>query len=139
MTKNTRNHPYHCPVEAAFDRIGGRWKAAVIWIIGYGSVRYSKIKDQLPNITAHMLSLQLKSLEEDGLIIRIQYEEIPPRVEYHLTESGLALLPILSTLCDWASLHYPDQVPSGYVRKSPGGSTCPASSPSHCSGTHDQV
>ncbi|MDU9375731.1 hypothetical protein McpSp1_03100 [Methanocorpusculaceae archaeon Sp1] len=139
MTKNTRKHPYHCPVEAAFDRIGGRWKASIIWIIGYGSIRYSKIKDTIPNITAHMLSLQLKSLEEDGLIIRTQYEEIPPRVEYCLTESGLALLPILSTLCDWAALHYPDQIPAGYIRKNPGGEICPDAHPSCSSGTNDQI
>ena len=120
----TRKHPYQCPVEAAFDCIGGRWKALIIWHIGYGVARYSDIKATLPKVTPHMLSLQLKALEEDGLILRTQYEEIPPRVEYRLTQAGLDLLPILDTLCDWAVLHYPDLIPAGYVRRAPGKPGC---------------
>ncbi len=116
----TRKHTYMCPVEAAFDCIGGRWKALIIWYIGDNSVRYSDIKAHLPKVTPHMLSLQLKALEEDRLIIRTQYEEIPPRVEYRLTQTGTDLLPILDALCDWAALQYPERIPAGYVKTSPG-------------------
>ena len=119
-----RNHSYLCPVEAAFDCIGGRWKALIIWYIGYGSVRYSDIKAHLPKVTPHMLSRQLKTLEGDRLIIRTQYEEIPPRVEYRLTQTGTDLLPILDALCDWAALQYPERIPADYVKKSPGMSGC---------------
>lgn len=116
----TRDHAYMCPVEAAFDCIGGRWKALIIWYIGGSCVRYSDIKAHLPRVTPHMLSVQLKALEEDRLIIRTQYEEIPPRVEYRLTQTGIDLLPILDALCDWAALQYPERIPADFVKKSPG-------------------
>ena len=119
-----RNHSYQCPVEAAFDCIGGRWKALIIWYIGGGVARYSDIKANLPKVTPHMLSLQLKTLEEDGLIARTQYEEITPRVEYRLTRAGLALLPILDTLRDWAILYYPEQIPADFIKRTPGKSAC---------------
>ena len=121
---NTKNHSYQCPVEAAFDCIGGRWKALIVWHIGYSVARYSDIKANLPKITPHMLSLQLKSLEEDGLIVRTQYEEIPPRVEYCLTQAGMDLLPILDTLCDWAILYYPEHIPADFIKRTPGKPGC---------------
>ncbi|MDV0443312.1 helix-turn-helix domain-containing protein [Methanorbis rubei] len=104
------------PVEAAFDCISGRWKPLIIWCIGYDKLRYSDIKTSLVPISPHILSRQLKSLENDGLIIRIQYQEVPLRVEYHLTPAGLELLPILGYLCGWASVHLPSRV-SSPVRK----------------------
>ncbi|MCQ2356879.1 MAG: helix-turn-helix transcriptional regulator [Methanocorpusculum sp.] len=119
-----RNHSCQCPAETAFDCIGGRWKALIVWYIGGGVARYSDIKTNLPKITPHMLSLQLRALEEDGLISRTQYEEIPPRVEYRLTRAGLALLPILDALCDWAILYYPEQIPADFIKRTPGRSAC---------------
>ncbi len=105
-----KENTYQCPVEAAFDCISGRWKSLIIWCIAYDKVRYSDIKACLMTISPHILSRQLKSLENDGLVVRTQYEEIPPRVEYHLTPVGLELLPILGCLCGWASLHFPDKI-----------------------------
>ncbi|MCQ2356834.1 MAG: helix-turn-helix transcriptional regulator, partial [Methanocorpusculum sp.] len=91
-----RNHSCQCPAETAFDCIGGRWKALIVWYIGGGVARYSDIKTNLPKITPHMLSLQLRALEEDDLNSRTQYEEIPPRVECRLTRAALALPPFLT-------------------------------------------
>ena len=107
---------YQCPVEAAFDFIGGKWKALIVWHIGRSSRRYSEIKHKLPKISPRILSRQLKILENDGIVIRKQYEGIPPRVEYNLTEAGLALLPILDQSCDWAMVYYPDHIPPGFVK-----------------------
>lgn len=118
----SKDYSYQCPVEVAFDCIGGRWKALIIWCIGSDVARYSDIKANLPKVTPHMLSLQLKSLEEDGLISRTQYGGIPPRVEYQLTHAGLALLPILDMMCDWAITYYPEHIPLNFTKRSPGNS-----------------
>ncbi|ACL17772.1 winged helix-turn-helix transcriptional regulator [Methanosphaerula palustris] len=112
--------PYQCPVEAAFDFIGGKWKALIIWHIGKSSRRYSEIKQKLPKISPHILSRQLKMLEDNGLILRKQHEGIPPRVEYTLTAAGLGLLPILDLTCDWAIAHYPEHIPKGFFKQPPG-------------------
>jgi DNA-binding HxlR family transcriptional regulator len=116
-----QSSPYQCPVEAAFDFIGGKWKALIIWHIGRNSRRYSEIKQRLPKISPRILSRQLKKLEDVGLITREQHEGIPARVEYALTAAGLALLPILDLTCDWAIAYYPGYVPEGFV-KQPAGS-----------------
>jgi DNA-binding HxlR family transcriptional regulator len=108
---------YQCPVEAAFDFIGGKWKALIIWHIGAENRRYSEIKQRLPKISPRILSRQLKTLEEDGILIRKQYDRIPSRVEYRLTEPGLAFLPILDMTCEWAKEYYPEHIPPGF--KSP--------------------
>lgn len=71
-----------------------------------------------------MLSLQLRALEEDGLISRTQYEEITLRVEYRLTRAGLTLLPILDALCDWAILYYLEQISADFIKRTPGRSAC---------------
>lgn len=102
---------YQCPVEAAFDFIGGKWKALIVWHIGRESRRYSEIKQALPKISPRILSRQLKALETDGIIVRTEYGGIPPRVEYRLTRAGLGLLPILTMTCDWTWLHFPERVP----------------------------
>ena len=108
---------YQCPVEAAFDFIGGKWKALIVWHIGTDCRRYSEIKQALPKISPRILSRQLKTLEEDGILTRKQFEGIPPRVEYSLTKAGVAFLPILSLTCDWAVDHYPEHVPQGFVKQ----------------------
>ncbi|MFA5221283.1 MAG: helix-turn-helix domain-containing protein [Methanoregula sp.] len=107
---------YQCPVEAAFDFIGGKWKDLIVWHIGNHNRRYSEIKQKLPKISPRILSRRLKTLEDDGIIVRTQYEGIPPRVEYNLTEAGIALLPILDLSCDWAIQHYPEYIPPGFVK-----------------------
>jgi len=92
-----------CPVGEALGVIGGRWKLRIICALYVdGTQRYNDLLKKTGGITGAMLSCSLKDLEADGIVTRKQYEEIPPRVEYALTEHGRALWPILHSLADWA-------------------------------------
>ena len=93
---------YNCSMELTLDIIGGKWKPIIIWHLGERTMRFNELKRKLPNITQKMLTQQLRSLEESQLINRKVYAQIPPKVEYSLTEYGISLLPILATLCNWA-------------------------------------
>jgi DNA-binding HxlR family transcriptional regulator len=90
-----------CAVEATLGVIGGRWKAAVLFQLSSGTKRFGQLKKLLPNVTQRMLTLQLRELEEDGLVRRTVYAEVPPRVEYDLTAWGHSLEPILQAMCEW--------------------------------------
>ncbi|WP_425060184.1 hypothetical protein SCACP_08530 [Sporomusa carbonis] len=93
-----------CPVVYALNIIGGKWHLPIIWALSQNKVlRYNEIKRKVCGITNMMLSQSLKELENNGLIIRIQYMEIPPRVEYSLTEAGISLLPALAELAKWGA------------------------------------
>jgi DNA-binding HxlR family transcriptional regulator len=94
---------YHCPVEAALDVIGGKWKPLILWALGDKILRFSELQKALPEINTKMLTKQLRALEEDGVIERTVYAEVPPRVEYMITEFGKTLIPILEALCDWGA------------------------------------
>ena len=94
---------FHCPVEAALDVIGGKWKPLILWALGESVMRFSELQRVLPGVNAKMLTKQLRELEEDGIILRTVYPEVPPRVEYRITEFGMTLIPILQALCDWGA------------------------------------
>ena len=81
--------------------IGGKWKTVVLWYLRNGRKRFSELKRHIPDITEKMLSLQLKQLEADGFIGKTIYPEVPPRVEYFLTDAGNTLLPVLEVLARW--------------------------------------
>lgn len=86
----------------ALSIISGKWKLKLLYIIGYHeTIRYGEIKRQAAPITHKMLSAQLKELESDGLIIRTEYPQIPPKVEYTLSEKGYGLLPMFDELYHW--------------------------------------
>jgi len=91
----------NCAVESALGVIGGRWKGVVVWWLLRGKLRFGELRRKLPNCTERMLTVQLRELEEDGLVTRTVYAEVPPRVEYELTAFGKSLEPILSALRDW--------------------------------------
>ena len=92
-----------CPIGEALSLIGGRWKLRIICTLyANGTQRYNDLVKATKGVTNAMLSSSLKDLERDGLITRKQYEEIPPRVEYSLTEHGRELWPILHRLAHWA-------------------------------------
>ena len=97
-----KGNEYSCSMELTLDIIGGKWKPLIIWHLGEKTLRFSELKRALPNITQKMLTQQLRALEEDQLVNRFVYAEVPPKVEYSLTEKGKTLLPVLSTLCKWA-------------------------------------
>lgn len=90
------------PFEYALSVIGGKWKMHILFWLWKGEIlRYGELKTALPKITHKMLSNQLKELESDGLIIRKEYPQVPPKVEYSLSERGKSLMPVLQSLCLW--------------------------------------
>lgn len=94
-----------CNLTYSLNILGGRWKFLILAQLEKGRLRYSEIKRRVPNITERMLTLQLREMEKDGLLIRTVHPEIPPRVEYELTEIGKDLLPICANLHQWGSKH----------------------------------
>src|SRR4030095_9032254 len=92
---------YHCAMDVTMDYIGGKWKTVVLWYLRKDKKRFSELRRLIPNITEKMLSLQLKGLESDGLIGRKIYPEVPPRVEYYLTDFGKTLIPMLEEIAKW--------------------------------------
>ena len=91
----------NCPFTRAIGTIGNKWKPIIINVIGTRSIRFGQLDAIVPNISRKVLTEQLKELEEDGLLQRLAYKEIPPRVEYSLSEKGLAFLPILESIKEW--------------------------------------
>lgn len=92
---------YHCALDITMDYIGGKWKTVVLWYLRKGTKRFSELRRHIPEITEKMLSMQLKQLEEDGIVERKAYPEVPPRVEYVLTDEGKTLLPMLEEMAAW--------------------------------------
>jgi DNA-binding HxlR family transcriptional regulator len=92
---------YHCALDITMDYIGGKWKAVVLWYLRNRTMRFGELRKQIPDITEKMLSLQLKSLEESGLVKREVFAEVPLRVEYSLTAFGKTLVPALEAIAKW--------------------------------------
>lgn len=95
---------YHCALDVTMDYIGGKWKTIVLWYLRGGPRRFSELDRVIPGITEKMLSVQLRALEKDGLVTRTVYPEVPPRVEYTLTDEGRTLLPLLEEIAKWGRL-----------------------------------
>lgn len=93
----------NCPVTATVGVIGGKWKILILYLIGNDINRFGKLNMLLKDISKQMLTTQLRELERDGIIKRVIYPEIPPRVEYFLTEKGKALQPVFVALRDWGN------------------------------------
>ena len=94
------------PFNEALDLISGKWKMNILYALSrLGKLRYGQIKNLLENITPHVLATKLKELEAEGLIKRVVYPEVPPKVEYSITTKGESLLPILKQLCDWGKIN----------------------------------
>lgn len=92
---------YNCFFQLATDMIGGKWKGMVLWALKKDVKRNGELKKVIPLISQKMLTQQLRELEEVGIVERIVYPVIPPKVEYKLTKSGQKLIPILEELHDW--------------------------------------
>jgi DNA-binding HxlR family transcriptional regulator len=94
----------HCPVRNVIDRIGDKWSMLILLLLEEGEVlRFNEIHKYIGTISQKMLTVTLKTLESDGLVIRTLYPQIPPRVEYKLSERGITLLPHLNSLVTWAA------------------------------------
>lgn len=113
MTDRKKNSTYSlnekiiidCDLTYAVNKIEGRWKILIIDKLAHRKLRFGELKNELPYITERMLSLQLRMLEKDGLVKRTVYAEIPPRVEYELTEMAREFLPIFKQLSAWGNRH----------------------------------
>ncbi len=99
--KTQEDTHHHCPTEATLAVIGGRWKVPILWNLLPGVCRFGELSRKLGGVTQKMLTQQLRELEADGLVHRKVYPEVPPRVEYSLTDLGRSLQPVIGALSDW--------------------------------------
>lgn len=98
--------PEYCKVRDALSILVGKWKPIILlYLMSEGTMRYGELKKALVSITPKMLTNQLRELEEEGLISREVYREVPPKVEYSITEYGMTLKPILEAMHEWGTNH----------------------------------
>lgn len=102
-----------CPLEAALDVMGSKWKATILFRLLEGTKRFNELRRIMPNVTQRMLTLQLRELEADGMILRKVFAEVPPKVEYSLSDLGRTLEPLLRELYDWGQTHIQRKRPEG--------------------------
>ena len=96
-----------CPLEYGLAIFGGKWKSRIICVLAAKErLRYSTLRKEMYNITDAVLAATLKDLMEDGIVDRKSYDEIPPRVEYSLTQKGASVVPILQSICAWSDIFY---------------------------------
>jgi DNA-binding HxlR family transcriptional regulator len=99
--KNKDFNPNNCPVTHCLNRIGGKWKIMIIYAISKNCNRFSLLKKVMPDISKQMLVNQLRELEEDKIIERTAFAQVPPRVEYKITKYGSSLRPVISVMQEW--------------------------------------
>jgi len=96
-----------CPIRNVLGRFADKWSLLILCNLqAHDKLRYTEIRKAVPDISQKMLTSTLKQLEQDHLVNRKAYAEIPPRVEYSLTELGLSLMPIIGQMIDWAQVHF---------------------------------
>jgi DNA-binding HxlR family transcriptional regulator len=97
------NKTFNCPMEVTMDLIGGKWKVLILWHLSSGMLRFNELKRRFPDVTQKMLTQQLRDLEADGLVLRKVYPQVPPKVEYSLTETGSSIVPVLKQMNEWGA------------------------------------
>ncbi len=105
MPSDNHDCELRCPVEATLSLIGGKWKGIVLYHLLSGTIRFNELRRLMPAITQRMLTKQLRELEADKLIMRKVYPEVPPKVEYSMTEYGQTLAPVIKSLREWGAQH----------------------------------
>lgn len=105
MSEDTTVYDNEYPARRLLDVVGNRWTPIVIFILGRGTKRYGEMQRHLPDISKKMLTQTLRALEEDGLLKRTVYAQVPPRVDYELTALGRVYLEPVTALCRWATKH----------------------------------
>ncbi|MFE7458133.1 winged helix-turn-helix transcriptional regulator [Streptomyces sp. NPDC057554] len=104
MAPSARNGPYFCGIDAAMDVVTGKWKPLILWELDhYGTRRFAELRRGLPGVSEKMLIQHLREMEEDGLVHREVYRQMPPKVEYSLTEHGVSLNAALASLGRWGT------------------------------------
>lgn len=101
MRSVRRPGAYVCGIDAAMDVIGGKWKVLILWALDEKPCRFGELRRAVPGVTEKVLSSHLKELEDDGIVHREEYAEVPPRVEYSLTPRGVSLNAALAPLGEW--------------------------------------
>ncbi len=104
------DNPLNCPVTRTMSIIGGKWKPIILNCIGDRTIRFGKLNQIIPSISNKVLTSELRELEQFGLVQRMEFHEMPPRVEYSLTDSGKSLIPLLHELADWGRSHAAQQI-----------------------------
>ncbi|MEA2658271.1 MAG: hypothetical protein QOF64_856 [Candidatus Binatota bacterium] len=94
-----------CPAEFTLTLIGGRWKIPLLFHLQNGSRRFSELARALKGVTQKVLTQQLREMERDGLVARKVYAQVPPKVEYSLTDLGFSLRPVVEAMCKWGEAH----------------------------------
>jgi len=103
MYKPKGEKDIRCPLEYGLNVFGGKWKARIICVLSQKkTLRYNAIRSEMTDISDAVLAAALKELQADEIIVRKQYDEIPPKVEYSLTEKGESAIPILQSICQWS-------------------------------------
>lgn len=92
---------YICPVSAIQNMLMGKWKISIIWILSRKTVRFNELQRLMPNVSRGVLTQQLKELEHFKIVHREAYNEVPPRVEYSLTELGQSFIPVMTSIMEW--------------------------------------
>lgn len=114
MYQRKLENDIRCPLEYGLEVFGGKWNSRIICVLAAKEVlRYSELRKEMGNITDAVLSASLKELITNGIVIRKSYDEIPPRVEYSLSEKGRSVVPILQSICKWSGAFYkedPDNI-----------------------------
>jgi DNA-binding HxlR family transcriptional regulator len=96
---------YSCGLETSLDVVGGKWKVLILWPLHPEPRRFGELRREVKGISEKMLIQQLRELEADGIVARKDFHEVPPRVEYSLTELGVSLKTVLEPLCAWGEQH----------------------------------
>ncbi|WP_096439047.1 winged helix-turn-helix transcriptional regulator [Alteribacter populi] len=116
--KKVKNGYFNCEKELTLSLISGKWKITIVYYLGTdGTMRFNEIKHLFPKITHKVLTSQLRELEEDGLVHREVYPEVPPKVEYSLTERGKSLMPIIENMYTWGKENIKDFMRENLARK----------------------
>ncbi|MEU7755253.1 helix-turn-helix domain-containing protein [Micromonospora sp. NPDC049101] len=104
MAAAARSGPYFCGIDAAMDVVSGKWKSLILWELHHHGVRrFAELRRGLPGVSEKMLIQHLREMEEDGLVHREVYREVPPKVEYSLTDDGVSLNAALAPLGAWGT------------------------------------
>jgi DNA-binding HxlR family transcriptional regulator len=99
------NHKPENPIQSTVRILGGRWKPMILWHLQKNTLRFGELKKAIPEASQKMLTQQLRELERDGIINREVYPQVPPKVEYSLTQYGKTALPIMKSLSAWGNKH----------------------------------
>lgn len=109
INQNCQVNP--CPVETTLNIISGKWKGIILYRLLGGKIRFNELQRMMSNITHRSLTIQLRQLEQDGIVKRTVYPEVPPRVEYELTPLGLSMKPIIKAMYDWGLNYHKNPTP----------------------------